>query len=90
MLEKLLGMIRSGGTYDINTLATQLETTPRMVKVMLNHLQLIGVIQPYQACAESCNGCYFRNTCEPDCRDHPHGAEMPLYVVMHTTGNHIE
>ncbi len=87
MFEKLLAVIRSGGTFDINTLATQLETTPSMIKALLSHLQILGVIQPYQSCGESCNGCYFKDTCGPECGVHARQGETPLYVLLQTTSN---
>ena len=64
MLEKLLEAIRSGGTFENGALATRLGTSPEMVEAMLEHLQRIGYLQPYQACHESCGGCSLKSACQ--------------------------
>lgn len=65
MLEALLTKIRSGGPLETAQLAAQLGTTPAMVRVMLEHLQRSGHIQPYQACGDGCGGCDLKGACKP-------------------------
>jgi hypothetical protein len=63
MLERLLNEIRSGGTYEASTLALRLGTTPEMVQAMLDHLQRMGMLQPYQKCSDGCVGCNLQSGC---------------------------
>ena len=64
MLETLLTLIRSGGSFETGALATQLGTSPQLVQAMLEHLQRSGLIQAYQACSEGCGGCSLKGTCQ--------------------------
>ena len=63
MLEKLLEEIRSGGTFDTAALAQRLETTPELVKLMLEQLQQMGHIKAYEACTSSCEQCGLKTSC---------------------------
>ena len=63
MLEKILDEIKSGGTFDTGVLAQRLNTTPELVKVMLEQLQRIGYIHPYEACTSSCDKCGLKAAC---------------------------
>lgn len=85
MIEKLLSEIRSGGTFEVNTLASKLETTPGLVKAMLNHLQILGYIRSYQTCGEACGGCYFRSDCGLPHDANHHNEGSPIYVMMETS-----
>ncbi|MGC8855227.1 MAG: FeoC-like transcriptional regulator [Anaerolineae bacterium] len=64
MLEQLLQEIRSGGTLEIETLATRLGTSPQLIKAMLDHLQRAGYLQAYTStCSIACNGCSWQSAC---------------------------
>ena len=63
MFDKLLKEIQSGGSFDISTLAQHLDTTPELVKLMLEQLQQMGYIKPYEMCASSCGHCGLKASC---------------------------
>lgn len=63
MLEKLLSEIRTGGTLEVNTLATRLQTSPQLVQAMLEHLQRAGYIRDYSSCETGCSGCALSEDC---------------------------
>ena len=63
MLKKLLNEIRSGGTLEANQLAAKLGTTPKMVEALLEHLQRMGHIRPYESCGDGCAGCGLKDGC---------------------------
>ncbi len=63
MLEKLLAEIRSGGTFETGVLAARLGTTPALVEAMLDHLQRLGQLRPYETCGEACGGCSLKAAC---------------------------
>ena len=63
MLEELLKEIHAGGTLETRALAARLGTSPQLVEAMLEHLQRIGMIQPYVNCGEGCQGCSLQETC---------------------------
>ena len=63
MLEQLIAELRSGGTFEMGDLAARLGTTPEMLKVMLEHLQRIGFIQPFRACGDTCSDCGLGSNC---------------------------
>ena len=66
MLERLLAEIRSGGPLEINSLAARLGASPAMVAALLEHLERLGYIQPYEdACGDGCRGCSLSETCSP-------------------------
>jgi hypothetical protein len=63
MLDKLLNIIKAGGTLETRSLATRLDTTPQMVEAMLDHLQRSGRINAYVSCDDSCGGCKLKSDC---------------------------
>ncbi|MDD2694374.1 MAG: FeoC-like transcriptional regulator [Anaerolineales bacterium] len=63
MLQKLLTVIRSGGTFETTVLAARLGTTPELATAMLEHLQRMGHIRPYRTCGYACGGCNLRTEC---------------------------
>ncbi len=66
MLEQLLKAIRAGGALDAAQLAARLNTTPELVRAMLEHLQRIGLLSDASACAGSgCEGCSLSGNCRP-------------------------
>ena len=64
MLDELLKEIRTGGTLETRVLAARLETSPQLIEAMLEHLQRIGMIQPYVDCGDGCQGCSLQETCK--------------------------
>lgn len=63
MLEKLLAEIQAGGSLDTVTLAEKLNTSPELVRVMLEHLERSGHIRSYAACDTGCGECGLKNMC---------------------------
>ena len=64
MLEQLVKEIREGGTLEVGTLATRLNTTPQLIEAMLEHLQQSGLIQAYASCSDGCQGCSLQDSCK--------------------------
>ena len=64
MLEKLLQAIESGGTQDVNSLADRLDTSPELVRMMLEQLAQMGKLSNSAYCAGStCGGCSLADAC---------------------------
>ena len=68
MLEKLRDEIRAGGTFETGVLAARLGTSPEMVEAMLDHLQRLECLHPYQACNDACGGCSLKSACRSAAR----------------------
>jgi len=64
MLEKLLAEIELGGTFETSVLAARLGTSSGMVAAMLEHLQRLGRLRPYQTCGDACGGCSLKKGCK--------------------------
>ena len=64
MLNKLLELLRSGGTHRVADLAHALETTPGLVEVMLEDLDRMGYLRQVGGqCGQSCAGCSLAGLC---------------------------
>jgi len=64
MLERLLELLREGGTHRAADLARQLETTPAMVELMLEDLGRMGHLKQARGeCAGKCGGCSMAGLC---------------------------
>ena len=64
MLEQLLEIIRSRGTRRVADMASELETTPKMVEAMLDQLAQMGYLRVIEnECGSSCNGCSVAELC---------------------------
>ena len=64
MLNKLLELLRSGGTHRVADLAGALETTPQLVEVMLEDLVRMGYLRQVGGqCGPSCAGCSLAGLC---------------------------
>jgi len=64
MLQKLLDEIREGGTLEPTQLALRLDTTPEMIKTMLDHLAHLGILRENLDCpTEQCSGCELQSSC---------------------------
>jgi len=58
MLDKLIEKLQAGGTYSLNDLARELQTTPALVEMMLENLSRMGYIERGDNhCATGCGGC---------------------------------
>lgn len=66
MLEKLLKEIERGGTQDVTTLAYRLNTSPEMIRMMLEQLARMGRLSSSSYCAnDGCGGCSLADFCGP-------------------------
>jgi hypothetical protein len=69
MLNKLLELIHKGGSVTPISLATQLDTSPMMVEMMIEELTRRGLLKysEFQSNCESgsCGTCYLANSCKP-------------------------
>jgi len=64
MLDRLLALLRAGGTHRVADLARELETTPGLVEVMLEDLVRMGYLNPVGGeCGEGCAGCSLAGLC---------------------------
>lgn len=77
MLQSLLDEIKKGGPLSVDILAERLQTTPAMVKAMLEHLVRQNLIRPFQSCVSSCTNCDISELCvsrKPD-------SDLMLYTL---------
>jgi predicted ArsR family transcriptional regulator len=65
MLERLLEMLRAGGTHRVSDLARALDATPALVEMMLEDLARAGYVKPVATCTESCASCPLASSCIP-------------------------
>jgi predicted ArsR family transcriptional regulator len=64
MLNRLLELLRAGGTYRVEDLARRLDTTPALVEVMLEDLGRMGYLKRANAaCASQCTSCSMSGLC---------------------------
>ena len=64
MLDRLLSLLREGGTHTLAELAQVLGTTPSMVEAMLEDLSRRGYLRTQEGnCAEQCGGCPLGAAC---------------------------
>lgn len=64
MLNRLLDLLREGGTHRIDDLAHELDTTPELVEAMLEDLAHMGYVKRISArCSETCAGCPLSSMC---------------------------
>jgi hypothetical protein len=63
MLVSLMEAIKRGGTLEVNHLAQQLDTTPQMVSMMMEHLQRSGFLRQYETCTDPCGDCQLSTAC---------------------------
>lgn len=67
MLEKLLKIIRQeGGTFSLTALAARLNTSPFMVRAMLQDLANRGYVKDYTTDCnlDACGGCALKGGCK--------------------------
>ncbi len=64
MLNKLLELLRAGGTHQIADLARKLDTMPALVEVMLKDLARMGYLKRVSGeCGGGCNSCSLSGMC---------------------------
>jgi predicted ArsR family transcriptional regulator len=64
VIDRLLAILRQGGTRTLADLARELETTPSMVEAMLEDLSRRGYLHAQEsACPGQCKGCPMGATC---------------------------
>ncbi len=64
MLTKLLNLLNEGGTRRVSDLAEELGTTPKLVELMLEDLERMGLLKPVASdCSGRCEGCPMAGTC---------------------------
>lgn len=64
MLNRLLELLRTGGTHRVVTLARELETTPELVEAMLEDLGRMGYLKPVGGeCSGGCAACPMAGLC---------------------------
>ena len=64
MLNRLLELVRSGGTHRIVDLARELDTTPVLVEAMLEELTRMGHLKHVRGeCASGCGQCPMAGLC---------------------------
>jgi predicted ArsR family transcriptional regulator len=64
MLNKLLELLRTGGTHQVADLAHKLESTPPLVEMMLEDLARMGYLKQVNGeCAGQCSACSLAGLC---------------------------
>lgn len=64
MLEQLLAILKSGGPHTLRELAAKLDTTPELVRMMLEGLAARGHLRTSDApCDSNCGRCGLRAQC---------------------------
>jgi len=64
MLNRLLDLLRQGGTRRMSDLAHELDTTPELVETMLEDLARMGYVkQVASQCSEKCSTCPMSEMC---------------------------
>ena len=64
MLNQLLELLKAGGTHRVSDLASELETTPDLVEMMLEDLGRMGYLKRVgDECGGGCAGCSLAGLC---------------------------
>lgn len=64
MIERLLELMRAGGTWRVEDLARALDTTPTLVEMMLEDLARRGYLKSLSdVCDARCSGCALAEQC---------------------------
>jgi predicted ArsR family transcriptional regulator len=64
MLNRLLELLREGGTHRIRNLADELGTTPELVEAMLEDLARMGYLsRSASECSDKCTACPLSEMC---------------------------
>lgn len=64
MFDKLMSILKRGGTVTVDQMARELDTSPELVGQMINHLANAGWLrQMGVSCEGACNQCVFARDC---------------------------
>jgi Mn-dependent DtxR family transcriptional regulator len=64
MFDKLMSLLKRGGTVTVDQMARELETSPEVVNEMIDHLVRVGSLrQMSAACETTCRECMFARDC---------------------------
>jgi predicted ArsR family transcriptional regulator len=64
MLDRLLALLKRGGTVTIAQMARELDTSPEMVSGMIEHMTRQGWLRSMSAsCDSACSACTFARDC---------------------------
>jgi len=64
VLKELLELLKAGGTHRVADLARELETTPELVRAMLDTLARMGYLKPMgETCSDKCATCPLAGLC---------------------------
>ncbi len=64
MFDKLMSMLKRGGTVTVDQMARELDTSPELVGQMIEHLASAGWLrQMGVSCDNTCNQCVFARDC---------------------------
>ena len=64
MFDKLLALLKRGGTVTIDQAARELDTTPEVVSGMIDHMTRAGWLRSMSAsCDTRCSECLFARDC---------------------------
>jgi hypothetical protein len=70
MFDKLLAVLKRGGTVTVDEVARELDTTPEVVTGMIDHMARGGQLQPMSvSCDLVCNQCLVVRDCRKPQRD---------------------
>ncbi len=65
MFDKLMSILKRGGTVTVDQVARELETSPELVGQMIDHLASTGWLrQMGVSCDTACNQCVFVRDCQ--------------------------
>jgi hypothetical protein len=64
MFDKLMSMLKRGGTVTVAEMARELDTTPEVVTGMIDHMTRTGQLRPMKvSCDLACNQCLLVRDC---------------------------
>lgn len=65
MFDKLMSMLKRGGTVTVDEMARTLDTTPEVVAGMIDHMARTGQLRPMKvSCDLACNQCLLVRDCQ--------------------------
>ncbi|MGD2146059.1 MAG: FeoC-like transcriptional regulator [Anaerolineae bacterium] len=79
MLDRLLELLREGGTRPIRSIAEELDTTPELVRAMLEDLERMGHLRRLRAeCEARCSTCSVSAGCVARYASHDDGIDQGM------------
>ena len=65
MFDKLMTLLKRGGTVTVDEMARKLDTTPEVVAGMIDHMTRTGQLHPMNvSCDLACNQCLLVRDCQ--------------------------